>query len=230
MKEFINEIKSELEKIAGNVKGCEDFLRNLYDVEYPWQILDIIEKTLHKIEGNITEYEDKKRIWLDNQVYIGKGTIIKPNTIIEGPVVIGENCIIGPDTYIRPRTIIGNNCCIGHKTAVKNSIILSNTNAAHFNYIGDSIIGKYCNFGAGSKSEDSKITVTSNLRLDEKNIKVRYKGKEYETNRRKLGSIIEDNVKIGSGVILNPGTYIERDLWIYVKQQRIKTIRIDNKK
>jgi len=74
---------------------------------------------------------------------------------------------------------------------------MDGTHIGHLAYVGDSIIGRNCNFGAGTK--------VGNLRLDEKNVKVEIKGKLVDTGRRKLGAIIADGVKTGLNSVINPG-------------------------
>jgi bifunctional UDP-N-acetylglucosamine pyrophosphorylase/glucosamine-1-phosphate N-acetyltransferase len=83
---------------------------------------------------------------------------------------------------------------------------MNNSNIPHQNYIGDSIISENCNFGAGSK--------VANLRLDNKNIWVFINGIKIHTRRRKLGSIVGDNVQIGINSTLNIGTLIGNDVFI----------------
>jgi bifunctional UDP-N-acetylglucosamine pyrophosphorylase/glucosamine-1-phosphate N-acetyltransferase len=135
-------------------------------------------------------------------VVIGKNTVVKSGSYIEGPVIIGEGCRIGPNCYIRSSTTIGNNCHIGAGVEVKNSIIMNNSDVPHLNYIGDSVIGEGCNFGAGTK--------IANLRLDEANITVT----GIDTKRHKLGAIIGDNVKTGINSCINVGTVIGNNTFI----------------
>jgi bifunctional UDP-N-acetylglucosamine pyrophosphorylase/glucosamine-1-phosphate N-acetyltransferase len=83
---------------------------------------------------------------------------------------------------------------------LKNSIIMDNSNVSHLSYVGDSIIGKGCNFGAG--------TLVGNLRLDEKSVKMRLGDELYDTGRRKMGCVVGDNVKTGLNVMINSGRKI----------------------
>jgi bifunctional UDP-N-acetylglucosamine pyrophosphorylase/glucosamine-1-phosphate N-acetyltransferase len=83
---------------------------------------------------------------------------------------------------------------------------MSNTNIPHLNYIGDSIIGENCNFGAGTK--------IANLRLDEKEIYVSVKGERISTGRKKFGAIVGDGVKTGINVSINVGTMIGSNVHI----------------
>ena len=132
-------------------------------------------------------------------ISVGKGTVIRSGSYIVGPAFIGEDCEIGPNCYIRPSTSIGDRCHIGTAVEVKNSIIMGNSKIPHHNYIGDSIIGENCNFGAGTK--------VANLRLDGKSIEVG----GLDTGRRKLGAIVGDGVQTGINSCLNVGCSIGND-------------------
>jgi bifunctional UDP-N-acetylglucosamine pyrophosphorylase/glucosamine-1-phosphate N-acetyltransferase len=83
---------------------------------------------------------------------------------------------------------------------------MDHSNVPHLNYVGDSVIGQYCNLGAG--------TVVANLRLDKKNIPVVLNGKRLDSKRRKLGVIMGDNVQTGINSIINVGTMIGNDALI----------------
>lgn len=78
--------------------------------------------------------------------------------------------------------------------------------AIHLNFVADSCIGERCNLGAGTK--------IANLRFDDKNIKMRIKGLAVDTQRRKLGMIMGDDVKTGINVSIHPGVKIGSGAWI----------------
>ncbi|KYK28403.1 glucose-1-phosphate thymidylyltransferase [Thermoplasmatales archaeon SG8-52-1] len=199
--EITDSINMMLEKT--DINGVH--LEKWRDVVYPWNLLDANEEILKKIEKKIDGIVEKNTS-INGNVSIGKDTKIMSGSYIEGPVVIGSDCKIGPNCYIRPYTTIGNNCHVGNACEVKNSIILDNSNVPHQNYIGDSIIAENCNFGAGSK--------VANLRLDKKNISVVLNGTKISTGRRKLGTIVGDNVQIGINSMLNVGSIIGNDCFI----------------
>ena len=181
------------------------FLNEWRDVVYPWHLLDANEKILKKSVEKIEE-DIGKDATLNGTVIIGKNSKILPGSYIEGPIAIGSNCKIGPNCYIRPYTSIGNNCHVGNACEIKNSIIMDSTNVPHQNYVGDSVIGQNCNLGAGTK--------IANLRLDEKNINVVLNGKKFDTNRRKLGVIMGDNVQTGINSAVDVGTIIGNKVFI----------------
>lgn len=180
-------------------------LKEWRDVVYPWHLLDANEEKLktikNKIEGTIG-----KNTTLIGNITIGKNTRIMAGSYIEGPVIIGSNCKIGPNCYIRPYSTISNGCHIGNACEVKNTIVFDNSNIPHQNYIGDSIIGENCNLGAGTK--------IANLRLDKKNIKTVLNGNKIDTKRRKLGTIMGDNVQTGINSSINIGTIIGNNCFI----------------
>jgi bifunctional UDP-N-acetylglucosamine pyrophosphorylase/glucosamine-1-phosphate N-acetyltransferase len=166
---------------------------------YPWHLLDANEEMLKKIDEKIEGIVEKNTT-IKGNVIVGKNSTILSGSYIEGPAIIGSNCKIGPNCYIRPYTSIGNSCHVGNACEVKNSIVMDNSNIPHQNYVGDSIIGEKCNLGAGTK--------IANLRLDKKNIEVVLNGKKVDTKRRKLGTIIGDNVQTGINSMINVGTNI----------------------
>ena len=165
------------------------------DVGNPWDMLDanltLMDTLPSELKGTVED-----GVSLRGGVVIGEGTVVKSGTCIEGPCIIGRNCRIGPHAYIRGATSIGDDCHIGHCTELKNSIIMKGTKIPHFNYIGDSIIGSACNFGAGTK--------IANLRHDHATIRVCGK----ETRRKKFGAIIGDGVQFGINCSINAGTMI----------------------
>ena len=165
------------------------------DVSYPWNLLTANESLLKNIETQVNGTVEDNVVIKEN-VVIGEGTVVRSNSYIEGPAVIGRDCRIGPNCYIRASTSIGDNCHVGSSVEVKNSIIMRNSNVPHHNYVGDSVIGEDCNFGAGTK--------IANLRLDKANITVA----NIDTGMRKLGAIIGDGVQTGINSSINVGTMI----------------------
>ena len=169
------------------------------DIGYFWDYLDANREVINRLNGKI-EGEIEDNVKIKGKVIIEEGSVVKSGTYIEGPVCIGKNTKIGPNTYLRNYATIGSECRIGNAVEVKNSIIMDKTKVSHLSYIGDSIIAKNCNIGAGAK--------VGNLRLDNKNIKVKIKGKLIDTGRRKFGCVIGENTKIGINAMINAGRII----------------------
>ncbi len=191
------------ERSSNNVKNIFEFQKDI------WQaLIDLSDNIKNQRLGKI-EIDIPSNVTLINPelISIGKNTIVEQGAYIKGPCIIGENCEIRHCAYIRGNVIAGNGCIIGHCTEIKHSILLNNVHAAHFAYIGDSIIGNYVNLGAGVRC--------ANFRIDKKNIKLTINGKIIDTQLNKFGSIIGDNVQIGCNTVLNPGTLIGKNSIFY---------------
>lgn len=192
--------------IADGVNFAPVEIREWLDVGYPWDLLRANEYLLSRLDGSRIEGEVEEGATIKGPVVIGEGTIVRAGSYIIGPTIIGKNCTIGPNCFIRPSTAIADGCHIGAAVEVKNSIIMSGTKIPHHNYVGDSVIGENCNFGAGTK--------IANLRLDRKEVCVSVKGKKIPTGRRKLGAIVGDNVQTGINSSINVGAMIGNNVFI----------------
>lgn len=181
--------------------GCCGFVYRGFwmDVGKPWDMLDANEFYLKK-KKPVVKGEIQRNTVMEGDVSIGEGTIIRAGSYIIGPATIGDNCVIGPNCFIRKYTSIGDKCHIGNAVEIKNSIIMDNTNVPHLSYVGDSIIGEGCNFGAG--------TNVANLRFDNAEVKMNIQGEKESSGRRKLGCVVADNVKTGINVSIMPGKKI----------------------
>jgi len=174
----------------------------LMTISRPYDLLDANEYLLSNIKLRI-KGDVEPLATLKGHVSVGKGTLIRAGSYIEGNVVIGRNCDVGPNCYIRSGTSTGDNVRIGSAVEIKNSIIMSGTHIGHLSYVGDSIIGENCNLGAGTK--------VANLRHDGKTIRVKINGVIVDSGRRKLGVIMGDNVHTGINTAINAGAVIENN-------------------
>ncbi len=192
--DFTKEVKDWLQDVLKQVDP-----KTKIALKYPWDALKVLAKL--NLEKESIQGQIETGVKWAVPFVLGKGSVLKAPTCIEGPVIIGENTVIGPYAYLRGPVIIGNDCKIG-SSEVKNSIIMDGSNAAHFSYVGDSIIGRKCNLGAGTK--------LANTRLDGDIIKFTVEGKAYSSGLRKLGAILESGVQTGCNSVLNPGVYVAK--------------------
>jgi UDP-N-acetylglucosamine diphosphorylase/glucosamine-1-phosphate N-acetyltransferase len=196
------EITDAIEMLIAKERMCGFLVGGTWmDIGRQWDLLAANEIILKDMKAGIDKKADiEPYAVLKGKVHVGKGTVIRSGSYIEGPCYIGENCTIGPNCYIRPSTFIRDKVHIGNAVEVKNSIIMSNTNVGHLSYVGDSIIGEDCNFGAG--------TNVANLRVDNDEVKIDVKGTLMKSGRRKFGCIMGDDVKTGINVSIMPGRSI----------------------
>jgi len=185
-------------------------------IKYPWNILDSVRYLLDHTEGYISPTAQiSSRAVIDGKVIIGDNARVMENAVIRGPVYIGPRTIIGNSTLVRAYSHIGADCVVGFATEIKGSYIGDGC-WFHMNYVGDSVVGDHCNFGAG--------TITANWRFDEKTISVRVNDNSINTGMDKFGAIIGDNcrtginvsimpgIKIGPNSIIGPSVYLTRDV------------------
>ena len=186
-------------KHAALFKGCK----------YVWEILPRIKTYLENYPLGSIEVDVPHGTYLINpeKISIGKGSVLEPGAYIKGPCIIGENCSVRHGAYIRGDFIAGNGCVIGHDTEVKNSIMLDKSQAGHFAYLGDTILGNRVNLGAGTKC--------ANLKLDHKNIIIHFEDQTIETGLRKMGAIMGDDCQTGCNSVTNPGTLMGRQVFCY---------------
>ena len=175
-------------------------LQSWLEIGRPWDILAANEILLKDLQPQVLG-EVEPGATIKGAVAVGRGSVVRSGAYIMGPVIIGEDCDIGPNCYIRPSTCLGNNVRVGNAVEVKNSAIMSGSKIGHLSYVGDSVIGERCNFGAG--------TICSNLRHDKGNIKSYVKGQRVDSGMRKLGVIMGGDVMTGINTTIYPGTVIE---------------------
>jgi UDP-N-acetylglucosamine diphosphorylase / glucose-1-phosphate thymidylyltransferase / UDP-N-acetylgalactosamine diphosphorylase / glucosamine-1-phosphate N-acetyltransferase / galactosamine-1-phosphate N-acetyltransferase len=143
----------------------------------------------------------------NDEIIIGPGTIVEPGAFIKGPVVIGNQSEIRQGAYIRGNCLVGNKCVVGHTTEMKGSILLDGAKAAHFAYVGDSVLGNNVHLGAGTK--------LANLKMIPGLITVTADKKRYNTGRRKLGAVLGDHTEAGCNSVTSPGTFMGPSSIVY---------------
>ncbi len=175
--------------------------------ERVWDALCFLKEYLDDlVKAPLIPADMPKDVYLENpdKIIIGKGTKIESGVYIKGPCWIGEGSIIRHGAYVREYVITGKSCVIGHATEVKHSILLDRAHAAHFNYVGDSILGNDTNLGAGAKC--------ANLRFDGRTIAARWEKMKLDTGLKKLGVVMGDRSQLGCNAVTNPGTFILPDV------------------
>lgn len=139
---------------------------------------------------------------INNNIAIHKTAVIETNVTLKPPIIIGKNCFIGANSYLRNGVFLMDNVKIGTGCEIKTSIIYPESAIAHFNFIGDSIIGRRVNFEAGS------ITANHYNEREDKTIIVVHNSEKINTYITKFGSLVGDDSRIGANAVLSPGTLL----------------------
>ena len=183
--------------IENFIKQFSDVFPNQKDWQ-PWEVTKNLPSILITLIADLgDEYE------IRNGIAIHKTAIIEAGAILKDTIIIGPNAFVGANAYLRGGIYLGNSSRIGPGCEVKTSAIFEKSAVAHFNFIGDSIIGNQVNFEAGS------ITANHYNERSDKRIFVLHKNNILDTGSEKFGTLVGDESKIGANAVLSPGTILD---------------------
>ncbi len=218
----------ETENILKNISNFEkkNFYDDFFQIKNIWEVFEKngqeIENDFRLITKNRKSEEisstnriiNKENIFLEKGaklefstlnasegvIYIGKNSQIMEGAMIRGSFAISENSTVKMGAKIYGETSIGKGCKIGGE--ISNVVFFDYSNKAHDGYLGNAIIGSWCNLGADTNN--------SNLKNNYSKVKIwKYKEKKFiNTNLQFCGLIMADHSKTGINTMLNTGTVI----------------------
>lgn len=192
-------------------------------IQYPWDIFHLNDWAIRQDFGLLTQKRESQKISKTNKlikasqvfvekgakmehciinasegpVYIGKGAEIMEGSVIRGPFAMGEGARLKMGTRIYGATTIGPGCVAGGE--IKNSVLFGYSNKSHDGYLGDSVIGAWCNLGAG--------TSNSNLKNNASEVKIWTPKGEINAGI-KCGVMMGDYSRTAINTSINTGTVI----------------------
>ena len=176
----------------------------LASVTYPWEALPKIGAFILELGATLSEEEYEKR---GENIWIARSAKVAPTASITGPCIIGKDTEVRHCAFIRGNALVGDGAVVGNSSELKNVILFNKVQVPHYNYVGESILGYKSHMGAGS--------ITSNVKSDKLLVKVHTPEGDIETGIKKFGAMIGDEVEVGCGSVLNPGTVIGKNTNIY---------------
>jgi UDP-N-acetylglucosamine diphosphorylase/glucosamine-1-phosphate N-acetyltransferase len=146
-----------------------------------------------KIEGAILNCET-------GPIYIGKNAQIMEGSCVRGPFALLEESIVKMGAKIYGATTIGPHCKVGGE--IQNVVMLGYSNKGHDGYLGNAVVGEWCNIGAGSDASNLKNNYGEVVQWN-------YASQSYENTRLQFcGLMLGDHSKCGIGSMFNTGTVI----------------------
>lgn len=135
-------------------------------------------------------------------VAVHHSAIVEPAAIIKGPAVIGPRCFIAAGAYVRGGCWLDVDCILGPGSELKSSLVFAGSKLAHFNFVGDSIIGARVNIEAGA--------IIANYRNEQADpaISIMIDGVPCATGVDKFGALIGDGCRIGANAVIAPGAFL----------------------
>ena len=192
------ENKMETCRIENLYNLNETIAKDLFEgAVYPWELLPKIGAFILELGASLDPAEYEKR---GEDVWVEKSASVAPTAYIHGPAIIGKEAEVRHCAFIRGNAIVGEGAEVGNSTELKNVILFNKVQVPHYNYVGDSILGYKAHMGAGS--------ITSNVKSDKTLVIVKDGERRYETGLKKFGAMLGDQVEVGCGSVLNPGTVV----------------------
>jgi NDP-sugar pyrophosphorylase family protein len=187
-------------KIDKFIKNCYKILPVLCDFEFPWEIATSADGI---VKQAITTLPKEDYI-INGSTAIHKTAIVEAGAVLKDSIIISKDCFVGAGAYLRGGVFLDENVVIGPHCEIKSSFIFKKSRVAHFNYIGNSIIGEDVNFEAGA--------ITANhfneKKEGERKIKINLDGKVIDTGVEKFGALVGDGTRIGANAVLDPGSIL----------------------
>jgi NDP-sugar pyrophosphorylase family protein len=163
----------------------------------PWELtfgsVAIVERLLGRLDDGYS---------LSGNVAVHHSTIVEAGAVLKGPAIIGPGCFIAAGAYLRGGCWLERNCVLGPGAELKSSFLFAGSRLAHFNFVGDSVIGAEVNLEAGA--------IIANYRSDPPGrlISFTYRGKLIETGAERFGALVGDGCKVGANAVIAPGAIL----------------------
>jgi UDP-N-acetylglucosamine diphosphorylase / glucose-1-phosphate thymidylyltransferase / UDP-N-acetylgalactosamine diphosphorylase / glucosamine-1-phosphate N-acetyltransferase / galactosamine-1-phosphate N-acetyltransferase len=185
-----------------DLQALPEAWRSLADARRPWDVLERLDALLAEIEP-LDAGEVHPSAVVEGTVRLEAGSRIGPHAFVQGPAWLMAGAEVGHAAFVRGGVLMGEGAKVGHASEVKRSVLLAHAKVPHFNYVGDSFVGRHVNLGAGVKCANLKAT-GGDVTID-----------GAATGLRKLGALLGDGVSIGCNAVLAPGTVIGAGSVVY---------------
>jgi NDP-sugar pyrophosphorylase family protein len=165
----------------------------------PWALTTNSVLAVRRLLSGISE-----EFCISDDVAIHHTATVEAGALVKGPAVIGPRCFIAAGSLIRGGCWLEENCIIGPGSELKSSFLFAGSKLAHFNFVGDSVVGARVNLEAGS--------IVANFRNEfaDPKIRILHAGEIVDTGVDKFGALIGDDCKFGANAVVAPGAIFER--------------------
>lgn len=179
------------------ISGFERSALGEFSSKEPWEITIRADRIVGQLLGSVG---DDYLVREDVKVHVT--SVVEDGAVIKGPAIVGPNCLIAAGAYVRGGCWLEADCILGPGAELKSSFLFSGTKLAHFNFVGDSILGHGVNLEAGS------IIANYRNELDGAAISFVHRVKLVETGVTKFGALLGDRTKIGANAVVAPGAIL----------------------
>ncbi len=184
--------------LTNYIKRAHTAFPPLAEYAYPWQATA---QAVSLVQEWLRTLGDDYRI--HSGVAIHRTATVEEGVVLKGPAVVSAGCFLAAHAYLRGGVFLDQGVTVGPGCEVKSAFVFQGTTLAHFNFVGDSLIGAGVNMEAGAV-----IANHYNERSD-KEITVRAGGQLMRTGVQKFGALIGDGSRLGANAVTSPGTILE---------------------
>lgn len=138
-------------------------------------------------------------------VAIHVSAAVEAGATVKAPAIIGPGCLVAATAYLRGGCWLEADCTVGPGAELKSAFLFAGAAAAHFNFVGDSLLGAGVNLEAGA------VIANHRNEAPDRPIVLRFGGRRIETGTRKFGALVGDNARIGANAVIAPGAVIARN-------------------
>jgi UDP-N-acetylglucosamine diphosphorylase / glucose-1-phosphate thymidylyltransferase / UDP-N-acetylgalactosamine diphosphorylase / glucosamine-1-phosphate N-acetyltransferase / galactosamine-1-phosphate N-acetyltransferase len=168
-----------------------------FSARAPWELtgeaIGIVEQLLNRCDQDYL---------VSHNVAVHKTSIVESGAVIKAPAIIGPGCTIAAGAYLRGGCWLEAKCIVGPGAELKSSFLFRDTKLAHFNFVGDSILGCEVNLEAGA------IIANYRNERDHPAISLVHNGHLIETGVTKFGALVGDRTRIGANAVIAPGAIL----------------------
>ncbi|HLJ63511.1 MAG TPA: hypothetical protein VKT70_05360 [Stellaceae bacterium] len=164
----------------------------------PWQVTAAASAQVRKLLQRLPS-----GYYCRDEVAIHETATVEAGAVIKGPAIIGPRSFIAASAYLRDGCWLEESCILGPGAELKSSFLFAGTKLAHFNFVGDSILGHQVNLEAGA--------IIANYRNEWPNPTITFfhEGARIATGVMKFGAVVGDETRIGANAVIAPGAILE---------------------
>lgn len=141
---------------------------------------------------------------VNGDVALHRSATVEAGAVVKGPAIIGPLCFVAAGAYLRGGVFLDEACIVGPNAELKTSFMFKGAKLAHLNFVGDSILGAGVNIEAGA------IVANYRNELEDKAIRIAWRGGVLETGVEKFGALLGDETRVGANAVIAPGAILER--------------------
>lgn len=164
----------------------------------PWELTRQSETIVRQLLATL----DLREFKVSGEVAIHASATVEDGAVIKGPCILGAHCFVAAGAYLRGGNWVADHCTFGPGAELKSSFVFRGTKLAHFNFVGDTILGSDVNLEAGS------IICNYRNERENKEVHVHLGGKRYGTACDKFGALVGDHSRIGANAVIAPGAIL----------------------